>query len=148
MATATTEKFEELVLEHSSDGGTTWAILCGLTDVTINRTANVDTAEVPDCTDESLPFSLERAVRSIEVSVTAQGVWAQESWGTLSDWYYSSAADDIRIGNLNAATGDTEYETGTAILTNLSQNRTKGQKVQYGNIEMLFDGTPTRTAKA
>lgn len=147
MTQATTEKFEELVLEVSDDGGTTWARLCGLIDVEITRTANVDTAEVPDCDDESLPLSIEKQVRSIEFSASATGVWAQESHGTMMDWFYSSAAKDCRIGNLKAAVGETEYETGMALLTSLSQSRTKGQKVS-ASIELQFDGTPTRSDKA
>lgn len=147
MAVATTQKYEELVLEVSSDSGSTWTTLCGLIDVEVTRTANIDTAEVPDCDDESLPLSLEKQVRSVEVSVSATGVWAQESHEQMMDWFYSSTALDCRIGNLNAAVGDTEYETGTALLANLSNSRTKGQKVT-ASIELQFDGTPTRTAKA
>lgn len=147
MAKAVTEKFEEMVLETSDDGGSTWARICGLIDVEVTRTSNMDTAEVPDCDDESLPLSVERQVRSIEVSVSGTGVWAQSSHQTLMDWYYDSTALDVRIGNLNADTGDTEYETGVAYLANLSHSRTKGQKVS-ASIEVQFDGTPTRSAKA
>lgn len=147
MAVATTETFDELVLETSEDG-TTWTRICGLIDVEITRTANLDTAEVPDCDDESLPLSIEKSVRSIEISVSATGVWAQESWGTLNDWFYSSATKRVRIGNTNAAVGETEYETGFAYLTSLPQSRTKGQKVQIGGLEIQFDGTPTRTNKS
>lgn len=146
MAQAVTQKYEELVLETSEDG-TTWSRICGLIDVEITRTANVDTAEVPDCADESLPLGVERQVRSIEVSVTGTGVWAQSSHEALQDWFYSSATKRARIGNLNASVGDTEYETGMALLTNLSNSRTKGQKVT-ASISLEFDGTPTRTNKA
>ncbi len=146
MAVATTQKFEELVLETSEDG-TTWTKICGLIDVTISRTANMDTAEVPDCADESLPLSLEKQVRSIEVSVSGSGVWAQESHGTLIDWFYSSASKRVRISNTLAAIGETEIESGYAYLTNLTNARTKGQKVT-AEVEIMFDGTPTRTAQA
>lgn len=147
MAVATTEKFEELVLElETAPSSGTYARICGLIDVEITRSAQVDTAEIPDCSDESLPLSVERQVRSIEVNVSATGVWAQESHEQLMDWFYSSAPLNIRIGNLNAAVGDTEYETGPALLTSLGQSRTKGQKVS-ASLEIQFDGTPTRTAK-
>lgn len=148
MAKATTERFQELVLqvEDPQNQGTFIAI-CGLVDVEITRSANIDTAEVPDCGDESLPLSLEKEVRSIEVSVSGTGVWAQESWGYLNEWFYSSAPINIRLQNANAAVGDTEFEEGAALLANLSNSRTKGQKVQ-ASLEIQFDGTPTRTAKA
>lgn len=147
MAQATTMKFEQLVLELSEDGGSTWARICGLTDATVTRSANIDTVEIPDCDDESLPFSVEKQVRSLDYSVSATGVWAAESHGTLLDWLKSSATKDARIGYLAAASSTPEYETGKALLTNLSHTRTKGQKVS-ASIELQFDGTPTSTDKA
>lgn len=146
MAKATTQKFEEMVLEVSDDDGVTWSRLCGLIDGEITRTANIDSAEVPDCDDESKPLSIEKQGRSIEVSVSSSGVWAQESHQTMMDWFYSLQNKHVRIGNLKAAVGDTEYETGPALLANLSNSRTKGQKVS-ASIEIQFDGTPERTAK-
>ncbi|MAZ17884.1 MAG: hypothetical protein CL535_16335 [Ahrensia sp.] len=145
MAKATTQSFEQLILdvEFVASSGTYTAI-CGLIDVTVTRTANVDTAEVPDCADESLPLSLEKQVRSIEVSVSGTGVWAQESHGNLMDWFYSSATKNVRIRNTNASTGDTEIESGAALLTSLTNTRTKGIKVS-AEIEIQFDGTPART---
>lgn len=147
MAQATTEKFEQLVLEvETTPSSGTYARICGLIDVEITRSAQVDTAEIPDCDDESLPLSVERQVRSVEINISATGVWAQESHEQLMDWFYSSSTLNIRIGNLNAASGDTEYEQGPALLTSLGQSRTKGQKVS-ASLEIQFDGTPTRTTK-
>lgn len=145
MATATTQKFEEMVLETSEDG-TTWTKICGMTDVTVNYSSSIDTAEVPDCDDESLPLSVEKSVRSISVTVSATGVWAQSSHELMSDWFYNSERKRVRIGNTAAAVGDTEYETGYAYLTSMSTNRSKGKKVMR-DIELEFDGTPTRAAK-
>lgn len=147
MATAVTEKFEELVLEVETATPGTYVTVCGLIDVEITRTANVDTAEIPDCADESLPLSIERQVRSIEVTMSGTGVWAQSSHEMLQDWFYSSATKNVRLGNLKALVGDTEYESGPALLTSLSNSRTKGKKVS-ASISIEFDGTPTRTAKA
>jgi predicted secreted protein len=144
MAYAITEKYEELVLEISEDSGSTWTKICGITNVTVNRSANTDTAEVPECDDESLPHKTEREVRSLDFTASGTGVWAQQSHGTLIDWFYSGASKDCRIGNLNAATGETEYETGVALLTQLGHSRTKGQKVS-AEISLEFDGVPTRT---
>lgn len=147
MAAPITEKFEQLVLE-TSENGTTWTRVCGLVGVTISRTAQFDSTEVPaDCADESLPLSVEKALRTIEVAVSGDGVWAQQSHGDMLDWFYSGATKRVRVGNLNAAVGDTEYETGMALLSSLTNQRTKGQKVTM-SLEIQFDGTPTRLAKA
>jgi len=147
MAVATTQAFHELVLEVETATPGTYAKLCGLIDVTVSRTANLDTNEIPDCTDESLPLSVRREVRSLEVTVSATGVWARESWGTMSDWFYSGDTKNVRITNVGAATGDIEFETGAAFLTSLSNARAKGQKVT-ASLEIMFDGTPTTTDQA
>jgi len=145
MATAVTEKYEEMILEVefvASSG--VYTPICGLIDVTINRTANVDTTEIPDCDDESLPLSIERQVRSIEVTVSGTGVWARSSQSLLKEWFYSSATKNARLRDTAAASGDVEIESGPALLTSLSNSRTKGQKVT-AEIEIQFDGTPSRT---
>lgn len=145
MANATTEKFEEMTLEVEVTAGSgTYSKLCGLIDVSVTRTANVDTAEVPDCDDESLPLSVEKQVRSVEYSASASGVWAQESWGTMQDWFRSAATKSVRIYNAQASSGDPQYETGNALLTTLNNSRTKGQKVT-AEIEIMWDGTPSVT---
>lgn len=145
MASAITAKFEELILEveFTASSGV-YTPVCGMVDINVTRTANVDTAEVPDCDDESLPLSIERQVRSIEVTATGTGVWAQTSHGAMMDWFYSAATKNARIRNTKASNGDTEIESGPALLTNLSNARTKGQKVS-AEIEIQWDGVPTRT---
>lgn len=144
MAVAVTQKFEEMVLEIETAVPGTFTRICGLTDVEITRASNIDTVEIPDCDDESLPHSIEKQVRSIEVSVSASGVWAQQSWGVMSDWFYSGTTRNIRIRNTRASIGDLETEAGPALLASMNNSRTKGQKVT-ASVEFQFDGTPTRT---
>lgn len=147
MAAPITEKFEQLVLEVETAVPGTYAIVCGLTDITISRSAEVDTTEVPaDCTDESLPLRMEKSIRAINVSVSANGVWAQQSNDMLLAWFYGGQTKNVRIKNENAAVGDIHIEAGAAILTKVDHSRTKGQKVT-AEIELEFDGTPTRTDK-
>lgn len=145
MAIAVTEKYEEMILEiETAPESGVYSPICGLIDVTISRTASVDSAEVPDCDDESLPLSVEKQVRSIEVTISGTGVWARSSQGMLKDWFYSSATKNIRLRDTVAASGDTEIESGPALLTTLTNTRTKGVKVS-AEVELQFDGVPTRT---
>jgi hypothetical protein len=150
MAKAVTEKYEEMVLEVDFDDNATpvYTRICGMKGVTIKRTANIDTTEVPDCDDESLPNEVERDVRSLEVTVSATGVWAQQSGGKLLDWFYSGASIPARLGNLKAAVGETEYEVGRMLVSDISNERSDGRGRVTASIELEFDGTPTRTAKA
>lgn len=148
MARATTAKYEEFILEVETDTPGMYAAICGLIDVSINRTSNVDTAEIPDCDDESLPLSLERQVRSQEVTISGTGVWALQSNEMMLDWWYSGAAKNIRLRNAKAEADGEEgtpfAESGPALLATLNNSRTKGQKVT-AEIEIQFDGVPTIT---
>ena len=151
MSYADTMRYEQMILEvETTPASGTYAALCGLTDVTINRTSNIDTTEIPDCNDESLPLSIERAVRSQEVTISATGVWALQSHETIMDWWYGGSTLNIRLRNAkveaDGVAGDTETEAGPAILVSLNNSRTKGQKVT-AELEINFDGVPTRTAK-
>lgn len=143
-----TAKFEELVLEVEGTTTGTYTKICGIMDFTMTRAAQVDTSEVPaDCEDESQPYSVERQVRSLDFQITGvTAVWAQQSHELMLDWFYSSSTKNIRIRHVNAAVGDTEFEAGPALLTQLDNARTKGQKVT-ATISIQFDGTPTRTAR-
>lgn len=151
MAKPVTEKFEEMILDVEVDpigSPGVYTSLCGMLDVTITRTANVDETEVPgDCDDESKPVSVEVSVRSITVTVAATGVWARSSNKTMMDWFYSGGTKNARLRNTAAASGDPETESGPALITSLVDTRTKGQKVTR-EIEIRFDGVPTVANKA
>lgn len=151
MTKAITQKYEQMVLEvdfADTDPNPVYARICGIKGVTINRTTNIETTEVPECDDETLPNNVERDVRSLEVTVSGTGVWAQQSAGKLLDWYYSGQSLPGRVGNLNAAVGDTEYEVGRLVLTSFPNERPDGRGRVTATIELEFDGTPTRTVKA
>lgn len=147
MARAGSANFHEMVLEVETDVPGTYAKICGLTGRGVNRSSNMSTSEVPDCDDESLPAGVETAVQSQQVGVSGTGVWASQSHGMMLDWWYSGATKNIRIGHLKANAGDTEYESGPAYLVNLNNSAERGSKVT-AEIEIQFDGLPTRTAAA
>jgi len=141
-------EFQHLVVEVETDVEGTFSKVCGITSRGINRQHNMQTTEVPqDCEDESLPSAIERAVQSSEVTISGSGVWASQSHEMMLDWWYSGAKKNIRVQHVNAAIGDTEYETGLAYLVSLNNTVEKGQKVT-AELEIQFDGVPTRTAKA
>lgn len=148
MARATTANFHQMVVEvETTPGSGVYAKLCGLTSRGINRQSNMSTSEVPDCDDESLPAAVERAVQSQEVTIPGSGVWASQSHETMLDWWYSGATKSVRVQHVNAAVGDTEYETGDAYLVSIANQAERGTKVT-AEISIEFDGIPTRTPKA
>lgn len=148
MATPVTEKYEEMILDvELAPGSGVYTPICGMTDVTISRSATIDSSEIPDCDDESLPLSIEKQVRSIEVTVSATGIWAKSSQDSLKQWFYSAATKNVRLRDTAAASGDIETESGPALLSKLDSTRTKGKKVS-AEIELQFDGSPARADKA
>ncbi len=148
MARATTENFAQMIVEVewvASSG--TYAKVCGLTSRGVSRVSNMTSSSIPDCDDETLPAAIGKSVDSQEVTISGSGVWASESHGKMMDWFYSGATKNVRIQNVLAASGDTEYETGPAYLTNLSNSVERGQKVT-AEISIEFDGLPSRTDKS
>ncbi|MDW9792118.1 hypothetical protein GOB42_15135 [Sinorhizobium meliloti] len=148
MAAPVTGKFEHMVVEiEATEGSGVYSKICGITSRGINRQSNMSTSEVPgDCDDESVPSKIERAVQSQEVTISGSGVWARQSHELMLDWWYGGQTLNIRVQHVNAAVGDTEYESGAAYLTQLSNTVEKGQSIQ-AELAIEFDGIPTRTAK-
>lgn len=147
MAAPVTAKYEELTIEVETAVPGNYAILCGLMGLTVDRSAQLDTSEVPaDCLDESLPYRVEKQVRAIDFKIDGEATWSQQSHEMMMDWFYSGTTRNVRIRHVKAAAGDTEYEAGPALLTKLSNARTKGKRVS-AEVSIEFDGTPTRTAK-
>jgi len=151
MAAAATAKYEQLIIEVETDTPGTFAAICGLTGGTVNRTTNVDEDEIPDCDDESKPFVVKTTPRSQQVSISGTGKWALSSHEMVMDWWYGAVTKNVRVRNAkvvaDGVTGDTTIETGLAYLTTLNNEKTKGVAVS-AEISIVFDGMPTRTAKA
>ncbi|PDT79955.1 phage tail tube protein [Sinorhizobium sp. BJ1] len=149
MAAPVTGAFQHLVVEiETTPGSGVYSKICGITSRGVNRTSNLSTTEVPgDCDDESVPSKIEKAVQSQEVTISGSGTWARQSHEVMLDWWYGGQTLNIRVQHVNAAVGDTEYESGPAILSQLNHQVEKGQKIQ-AEIQVEFDGVPTRTAKA
>lgn len=148
MAAPVTQKYEQLVLELETSTPGVYAVICGIMGFTMDRSADVGSSQVPaDCTDESLPYATIKAVKALDFKVSGSGKWAQQSHGTMQTWFYGGTEKNIRVRHVNAASGDTEYESGPALLAKLSNERIKGEVVT-ADLEIEFSGIPTRTAKA
>lgn len=144
---AVTAQYDELVLEVELEAGSgTFTKLCGLTGVTITRTTQVAETPVPDCDDESLPFSVETDITSIAVTMSATGVWALGSHETLMTWFYNAQKKVARLRNTKVAedgpSGAPYAEYGPAIITSLGTTKPEEKGRLTAELEMRFDGTP------
>lgn len=148
MANATTMTYDELLLEVEFTAGSgTYSKICGMTGVTINRTTQVREDMVPDCDDETLPHDIARTVTSISVSVSATGVWASERKHEMLDWFHNARKLSVRLrdteAEANGATDDIYAETGTMILTSITNERPAEKGLITAQIELQNDGAMT-----
>lgn len=151
MPEPTFAEFHQLALEIEwVPGSGTFARVCAMDGITVNRTKQIDENEVPaDCDDESLPHNVRRNTRSRSWSISGTGFWSQQNHGNLLDWFNGVPAEklNVRIFHANAAVGTPEYEEGVAILSELTNERTKGQQVS-AQITLQVDGVLTSADKA
>lgn len=146
MTAATVADSHELVVEISADGST-WSAICGITTNEIQQTANVESTEVPDCDDETLPHVIHKSVRSLERVISGTGVWAAQSHGEMDDWFESGAAKHCRVHYAKAGTSTPEYKTGMALLTQLNITKPDKNKVT-AQVQLEFTGAVTVADKA
>ena len=104
----------------------------------------MQSTEVPDCSDETLPNYIEKSVQSLEETISGTGVWAAESHGTMINWWRSGQRKGIRVTNVKALSGTITSEYGYAYLTQLNNAAVKGAKVT-SDIQIEFDGLPLVT---
>lgn len=150
MPKAETAKFEEFVLEIEFETGT-YERICGVSGVGVNRTNNTETSSVPDCADESLPDHIVRMVASQDATISGTGVWALEHDAKMKTWFFEGSTRNVRITNAkvvaDGVAGDIEAETYPMIMSQMNNERTKGQVV---SAEVTFEkaGAVTLTEKA
>ena len=144
MATATTGTFNQFKI-LIGDGATPTEVftpICGLTSRGLTGSADVVTSEVPDCTNEDLPSWQEKDVKSIGMSLSGSGMWAQESHELLLQWFLTGAKKNIKVQYANADTGDVEFLAGPAVITQLNNAAEKGGRIS-AEISLEFTAKPT-----
>ncbi|MBD9372113.1 hypothetical protein IB238_05645 [Rhizobium sp. ARZ01] len=151
MAAPNFQRFHEFVVEVETDTPGTYAKICGITGRQVNRALALEEVPVPkDCDDESAGVEMLVETGALVVTVSGTAKWARQSHEMMMDWIYLKQRKSIRVAHVAAAAGDTEYETGFAYMTALNDSgEIQGEgKVVTREIELRFDGEPTRTAKA
>jgi hypothetical protein len=142
MALAVTASFSQLTIEIETSTPGTYAKICGMKDFTIKGTQQVDSDEIPDCADESLPYAMTKDVRAVEVTISGTMTWAQSSHDVILKWNRLGETKNVRVTYGNASVGDVYTETGPALLTSLTTQRSKGKSVS-SEVEIQFKGVPT-----
>ena len=145
MAQAKTSKFSEFLL-LLGDGADpeVFAAPCGLTSRGISFSADTDSTDVPDCSDESLPSWKERDVTSKSASISGSGVMDKTSRALYWAWYDSGDSKNIQIKDPASAADKGGYWSGKAVITSLDFKVDKGQRVSC-DISLESDGAWTWT---
>lgn len=151
MAYAVTSPYKDTTLAVEFTGGSgTYTTICGITSWSMTLNTQLDTTEVPDCSDLSLPLQVENSVRSLGATISASGVWSLSSHQNVLAWAQSGATKSVRVSYLvvtaSGASTDTETLTGNARMTNLQIQQDYGQKMRV-SFELAFDGVPTAVVK-
>lgn len=128
--------------------GAAYTAPCGLTNVVLNDSTNVNDIDLPDCADPTLISWLGREPQSRGVEISADGVLDT----TVLDTYRAFKADSngelcrIELANVSLANGG-GYWQGTFHLTQLQITGQRGQKVQV-SLSLVSDGEVTWTNAA
>ncbi len=152
MGIANTADYDELVLEveFTPESGV-FTKVCGLTDISINRSKSVQTQEVPDCGSDSLAFHIRRLTTSKDVTISGTGVWALDNHQDVFDWYNDDTTKLVRVTNTKAesegAAGVVFAETIPMKMLSLKNDRKKGVVVS-AEVEFGKDGAESLTAVA
>ncbi len=96
---------------------------CGMEEMGVGRAAKVETVEVSDCDDRSLPKTEVNRVIGTQISITGTGNWSIEKSSDALQWFQSGARKKVRVWHSKATAGQVEYETGEAILTKLDTGK-------------------------
>lgn len=104
---------------------------CGLTTKAFDLTAATNTTLIPDCANPDLPAWEAKDVNSLAAEATGSGVMAVESFHTWMDWFLGATERQCRIQLVSPAALPLSlgYFQGAFILSKLTYNGTRGQKV-------------------
>lgn len=142
MAKPTTFRGTSLLIKIG-DGGSpeTFDFPCGLTTNALNRSAETNDTNVPDCDDPDAPAWTEREVSTMAWEATGSGVLADESVSIWDAWHASGLTKNVQIDVGTAAAG--RRYTGRALLTGYNITGERGSKVQ---VEVTLSGDGELTA--
>jgi len=114
---------------------------CGLTSRSLSVSKNLNETSIPDCDDPDAPDWLGRDVASLSMSVSGEGVLAEQSVETWLDALYSGEAVKVKVECVFPTKKITF--TGEMHLESFEITAPRGQVVT-ANVSMQSDGEMTK----
>jgi len=118
---------------------------CGLTSRSFTISKSLNEISIPDCDDPDAPDWLGRDVASLSMSVSGDGVLAEQSVETWLNALYSGDAVNVKVECVYPTKKITF--TGQMHLESFEVTASKGQVVT-ANVSMQSDGKMTKTVTA
>ena len=149
MAKATEVSFSKYKI-LIGDGATpveAFTAICALTSKGVQRGAQTTSNIRYDCDNEDAPGYEEKRVTSLSVTISGAGKVAMENRQDMLDWYYSAEPRNVKIQNVDAPNGQTEFEQGPAVLTQYNETGERNGKMGC-DITIEFSEQPTLVAAA
>lgn len=116
---------------------------CGLNTRSLRRNKTTNEIDIPDCDDEDAPAWVGREVRSLDWSVTGEGVLAEQAVEAWEAFFDSTESRNVRIEMVFPSTASgspgTITKEGRAHLTSFEVTGNRGEKVTV-SIELSGDG--------
>lgn len=126
------------------DGGSpeVFTAPCGFNSRSWDRTKNLNEVDVPDCADEDKPADVGREVRSLDWTVSGEGLLVEESVATWEAFFASNLSRNVQLELQFPGGVGTLRKRGKAHLGKFTITGNRGDKVTAA-IELSADGALT-----
>lgn len=121
-----------------------FAAPCGLNTRSLDRTKTLNEIDIPDCADEDAPAWVGREVRSLDWTVSGEGVLSAEAVDMWESFFASTLSRNVRIEEEFIGSVGTITHNGRAHLSTFTLTGERGDKVRV-NIELSGDGALVTT---
>lgn len=147
MAQATTLSFSKVRIKLGNGASPeVFTAPCGLNTRGLNRTKNANEIDIPDCDDEDAPAWVGREIRSLDWTISGEGVIAAESFQMWEDFFEGQDSKSVMIEFEfpDSPPGLIQY-TGKAHLTSYNMTANRGEKGAV-TVELSGDGAIVQIA--
>ena len=112
---------------------------CGLTDTSLNLSADANDFDIPDCADPDAPAFKTREIQSISGEISGSGILATDTLATWRTWFFAGTPKNVRV-MLDVPAGDGGGHFAlSARLTSLNIKGQRGNKTEV-DVSIVSDG--------
>lgn len=146
MAQAKTLKFAEqtMLLGGGETPTELFTAPCGFLSLGMTVNIELNTTNVPDCTDPDLPAWLQSDEVSKQMALTGDGVLDTDAVQVWRDWLMEGGEKNVRWKTNGTALNGGGYFQAPALLSRYEETGERGQRWNVG-VGLTLNGKPTFT---